>query len=283
MSEDQVSYLDFQIQRWLDLIPPSLRLLHPRLGSEAETQDRNLQQLRTLLYLRGNQMRTLLHRQYVLSFVSINNNPAAAGVVVETAKDTIQVLVHLHESSDIYMRQQATFNHYLISALSAIFLAVCHAPAMYSTRCRDTFYNAIELLRGFAKISTASRRLWKSVKGLLPGAKTLGLDHEKRQQKQPPRLIRQTSEANVGTDEVASADTHLEGTNVNWMPNPQSMEASSAMDGSMADIYQMSEDLTSFYEVFGQSGSGAFEMGNDSNALFNGDADEVSRLFQGLI
>jgi hypothetical protein len=283
MSEDQVSYLDYQIQRWLDSIPPSLRLSHAHLVQEADKQDRKLQQLRTLLYLCGNQMRTLLHRQHVMSFTSISKNSAGAGVVVQTAKDTIEVLVHLHKSSDIYLRQQITFNHFLVSALAAIFLAVCHAPTLYSTQCRDTFYNAIELLRGFAKISTASRRLWENVKGLLPGAKTLGLDHMKRQQNPKPASIPQPSETGVSVREMASNETLMAGTPETWMSNTQNMEANSAIDTSLADSYQMSQDLTSFFEVFGQSGSGDFEMGNDSSTLFAGDTDEVSRLFQGLI
>jgi hypothetical protein len=283
ISEDQVSYLDFEIKRWLDSIPQSLRFVHPRLGSETQNQDRIHQQLRTLLYLRGNQMRTLLHRHHVLSCASISNNTAAAGIVVDTAKDTIQVLVHLHESSDIYMRQQVTFNYFLISALSAIFLAVCHAPALYSSQCRDTFYNAIELLRGFAKISTASRRLWESVKGLLPGARTLGLDRSKEQQMSKPTSNFPTSKTHVVRHESDGSRTLMEGSHETLVPNQQPVEASAVLDASLTDIYQMSEDLASFYEVFVQGGGGEFDMGNDSSALFAGDSDEVSRSFRGFI
>jgi hypothetical protein len=281
ISEEEVSYLDFQIQSWLASIPPYLKLPHPR-GPEAENQDRELQQLRTHLHLRGNQMRTLLHRHNVLSTASIQNNSSGARIVVETAKDTIQVLVHLNQSSNIYLRQQVTFNYFLISALAAILLAVCHAPGMYSSQCRESFYNAIQLVRGFSKISTGSRRLWKSVKGLLPGARALGLDHGKESQTQPQHSSHSDSHENGDIQELRSTNVLIPGPDETWMSSEQSLAAAPAMDAQLPDIYQMSQDLTSFYEGFVQSG-GEFGMRNDSNSLFTDGADEISRLFQGFI
>jgi hypothetical protein len=218
-------------------------------------------------------MRILLHRHYVLSASNIQSNPSGARVVVETAKDTIQVLVHLHESSSIYIRQQVAFNHFLISALAAIFLAVCHAPATYSTQCRDSFFNAIELLRGLSHVSTGSRRLWKSIKGLLPGARVLGLD---QQQKAQPSTLSSTNRHSSVTSQTGpiGVEVQMPGLNGTWMSNQQSTELSP---------YQMSTDLTSFFEVFGQNDNGSFELGNESNGFFNADTDEVSRLLQGFI
>jgi hypothetical protein len=95
--------------------------------------------------------------------------------VTEIAKDTINVLVHLRESSKIYDSDQGTFNYFLVSAISAIFLAVCHAPAEFSHSCRQEFYSALGLLRQFSRGSRSSRRLWKSVQGLKSIAPKLGL------------------------------------------------------------------------------------------------------------
>jgi hypothetical protein len=228
-------------------------------------------------------MRTLLHRHHVLSATNIENNSPEAQIVVETAKDTIQVLVHLHRSSNIYLRQQVTFNYFLISALAAILLAVCHAPALYSSQCRDSFYNAIQLVRGFSKISTGSRRLWKSVKGLLPGARALGLHNGQEPLTQPQQSSHSNSRGNHSTQELLGTEVLHSGHKENWMSHDQDHTVAPAVNTSMPDIYQMSLDLTNFYEGFGEDSRGGFEMSSDNNSLFTGSADEISRVFQGFI
>lgn len=131
-------------------IPADLQLRHPRIGAEANNQPRSLQKLRVLLYVRGNQMRSFIHRHNILSARNISKNLAGARMVTEVVKDTINVLVHMHESSDIYNLNQCTFNYFLISAISAIFLAIWHAPAEFSDSCRNEFYNALGLLKEFS-------------------------------------------------------------------------------------------------------------------------------------
>ncbi|GAM36439.1 hypothetical protein TCE0_018f05533 [Talaromyces pinophilus] len=122
INKDTVNYLDFQIQQWLEAIPSSLQLIHPRLGNAAQNQARIPQMLRTFLYIRANQMRIYVHRHHILSPNSIAQNPSAARLVIDIAKDTIHVLVHLRETSTVYETQQVPFNYFLVSAFSAIFL-----------------------------------------------------------------------------------------------------------------------------------------------------------------
>ncbi|KAF5012228.1 hypothetical protein F66182_15278, partial [Fusarium sp. NRRL 66182] len=89
INKDTVNYLDFQIQQWLETIPSSLHLIHPRLRDAAQNQPKVLQMLRTFLYIRANHMRIYVHRHHILSPSSIAQNPSAARLVIDIAKDTI--------------------------------------------------------------------------------------------------------------------------------------------------------------------------------------------------
>jgi hypothetical protein len=179
INKDTVNYLDFQIQQWRDAIPSPLHLIHPRLGDAARNQPRILQMLRTFLYIRANHMRIYVHRHHILSPSSIAQNPSAARLVIDIAKDTIHVLVHLRETSTVYETQQVAFNYFLVSAFSAIFLGVCHAPESFSYTCRTEFYSALELLYTLSARSSITRRLWKGIKGLRHIAPRLGLSPTK--------------------------------------------------------------------------------------------------------
>ncbi|KAK3986937.1 hypothetical protein QBC44DRAFT_247160 [Cladorrhinum sp. PSN332] len=72
--------------------------------------------------------------------------------------------------------QQAAYNHFLVSALAIVLLAVSHAPALFAHHeaCRNDFSEAIELVRGFSESSVAGRRLRKSVCGLVSAVSRLG-------------------------------------------------------------------------------------------------------------
>lgn len=179
--KEEAGYLDFQLQQWQHAISPELQLIHPSVEQMADKQPRNLQRLRTLLYARCNHLRIVNRRHYLLSASNISDNLSDAKFVVDTAKDTIQVLAHCNRTSNIYQMQQSLFNYFLISALAALFLAVCHGPTYFSETCRAEFMLALDLVKGFSSKSLVSRRLWKTVRelrllapklGLTPGAET---------------------------------------------------------------------------------------------------------------
>ncbi|XP_044714413.1 fungal specific transcription factor domain-containing protein [Hirsutella rhossiliensis] len=100
-----------------------LRLRHPRLGLAARTQPRVLHRLRALLYLRGNHTRISVYQHYLFNTTSITANLRSAWLVVNIALDSVQILVHLNATTDIYSRQQNAFNYFLVSAMAVIFLA----------------------------------------------------------------------------------------------------------------------------------------------------------------
>ncbi|OAA74151.1 Casein kinase II, regulatory subunit [Cordyceps fumosorosea ARSEF 2679] len=204
--------LDASAQEWLDSIPPHLQMRHYPRGAAAngnggnngaggsgnnaaggpytstmrtqQQQPRVLHRLRALLYLRGNLTRISIYQHHLISPAAVAADPDRARVAVDLARDTVQVLVHLHATSDIYSRQQNAFNYFLASAFAVISLALCHAPHLFAAPCTQSFMDAAGLVKGFSRHSMASKRLWKSIRGLSPRLKSLGVGANTKEQQQ---------------------------------------------------------------------------------------------------
>lgn len=273
--EDQVRYLEYLVQDWVSSIPSDLQLRHLRLGLTPPSQPRQLHRLRTLLHLRGNHLRTLIRRHHVLSASSVSADMASAELVVDIAKDSIEVLVQLAGTTDIYIRQQAVFNHFLLSALAVILVAVCHAPAMFES-CRTTFSHAVDLVKSLSRDSHASRRLWKSIRGLLHGVKVLAQrgapvpqghheDPRERQQSAP----KSPPHANDGSAAALSPE----------------------IDTTLPDLLDMGNDLMDLFEGFGQQrpglqsvdAFGSLGLSVQDLQMVGWDPEEISRQLQPLI
>ncbi|KAF7532201.1 hypothetical protein G7054_g8186 [Neopestalotiopsis clavispora] len=290
VSSEKVEYLDFLAHKWSSSLPPDLQLLHPRLSLPHRSLPRTVRRLQTLLYLRGNHMRTLIHRHHVLSSSLIHADITNARLVVDIAKDSIQVLVDLAKTSDIYIRQQSAFNYFLLSALAIIFLAVCNAPEIFSSPCRESFSASISLIRGFSRQSLASKRLWRSIRGLVPAVKALGLD------------IQQTHVTDSANEDTArpphvSEDANSLSHDLGWNADPAAVDFmlsdmipgnTTSSRGSIPDVYQMSDDLMGLFDAFEQNKLGPIgdilESNDASQAgVGTGFPAEVSRRFQDLI
>ncbi|KAH6984023.1 hypothetical protein EDB80DRAFT_734243, partial [Ilyonectria destructans] len=263
---DTATALDLCTQEWLKSIPSHLQLRHPRLGLAPRSQPRLLFRLRALLYLRGNYARILIYRQFAL--------------------DTIQALMHLHATSDIYSRQQNPFNYFLLSAMAVIFLAVCHAPAVFAVPCRKPFLGVVELVRGLSRHSIVSRRLWKSIRGLIPRMRSLSLLHLDQDQ-----LDGRTAPNSKSSAPIDSLDVHhahvASGTSSNRraagsFPLGEMMLPDADLISSVPDMFQMRDDLLSLFDAFGQrqqiweSMNGQFSNPQDL-AIMNGEGEDISQ------
>ena len=178
LRREDVGYLDYKITEWQKSIPRALQLQGTGQvsGLTAQPTSRAMHRLQIILLLRTNQMRILIYRPVLHSASSIAQNPGYAETVVDLARDTIRVLTHLNQTTDIYRAQQVCFNYFLISALAVLFLASCHAPVQFSKRCKEEFYMALELVKSFSSRSYVSKRLWRTIKGLKEVGPKLGLE-----------------------------------------------------------------------------------------------------------
>lgn len=180
IKKDEMNYLDWQVLRWVSATPDSLRFDIAPIDKSPADEPRSIRRLRSLLYLRANQLRMLIHRPVLHSAAHIVRYPSESQTVVDIAKDTIRFITRLNETSDIYRLQQVTFNWFLVSALAVLFLAVVQTPGQFTASCKEEFYMALELVKGFSTRSYISRRLWKSIKSLRKLAPQLGLQRHHR-------------------------------------------------------------------------------------------------------
>jgi hypothetical protein len=253
---EEIGYLDYQILQWQKSIPPELQL---PIASAPETPSRAIRRLQILLYLRANQMRILIYRPVLHTANSIQENLNYASTVVGLAKDTIQALTHLNQTSDIYRVQQVCFNYFLISALAVIFLASCHAPVHFSSICREEFYMALDLVKGFSNKSWISKRLWKTIKGLKEVGPKLGLSpsdvmgNGSGMGAEDPHSSAALAMAGLAGHEISGLGAFGQDNGVNGM---QSGSGNSPMNG-----FQMSHEMTNLFEAalgsVGMNGNGA--------------------------
>lgn len=249
-----MSYLDYQILQWQNSIPDSLRFYPtvdiPDTGAPGRAQRR----LQVLLYLRMNQMRILIYRPVLHSATSIMEKRQQAGIVVEVAKDTVRVLTRLNQTTDIYRTQQVCFNHFLVSALAALFLAVSHAPLEFNQTVRDEFYMAIELVSGFSAQSYVSMRLWQMIKGLKEVGPRLGLVSR-------PAL----SETIDPHSSAAVAMAGLAGHRVDEMTAFPVTQGPAAVGQGPVNGQQMSYELTNLFEAAGGYSNGMMSGSQEIN------------------
>ncbi|KAK0113956.1 hypothetical protein ONS96_014805 [Cadophora gregata f. sp. sojae] len=314
--EEKVNYLDFQVQRWRESLPPALQLSMIDPSSPPNTQktsistpSQSLQRLQILLYLRANHLRILIHRHNIMSSTAIAANREGAHLVTSIAKDTIRLLVRMRETSTIYETQQTAYNYFLISALAAIFLAVCHDPGDFSVGCRDEFFSALELLKDLSSHGASAKRLWKSLKGLKSIAPRLGLT-PREQRDDEERAMSLGGSASGRNTQGAFSHRPLVQTTVStlagatpaeervWNVNTSAGSISSASasrtgvggvavdaaDFDLPDMFYMSSELTNMFEAFGDiQGNGQVGLDFNVQDRILADGRDISALFGDLL
>ncbi|KAF1946134.1 hypothetical protein EJ02DRAFT_337101 [Clathrospora elynae] len=271
INKEDISFLDFQVLNWHRSIPESLKFVHPDSGRQVEPPARVVHRLQVVLYLRANQMRILIYRPVLHTATTIMENLEFAHVVVKVAKDTIRILTHINQTSDIYRCQQTMFNYFLISALAVLFLAVAHAPAEFSQQSRDEFYMALDLVRGLSSNSYVSKRLWKTIKTIKEIGPRLGL------------LVR-SDDTHDAHSSAAVAMAGLAGHSID------EIALFNGRTGSNIDTpHGMASDLTTLFEaaggLFNLSGFGAAptELANGEFVNnFGQETDELARVMRDL-
>ncbi|PGH08251.1 hypothetical protein AJ79_06037 [Helicocarpus griseus UAMH5409] len=238
--KEEIGFLDYQVVQWLKDVPENLRFYSPEPTVNGEFVDREIRRLRVLLYIRGNHLRILIYRPVLHSTTSILESMTYAQTVVDIAKDTIRVLTHLNQTSDIYRTQQMLFNYFLVAALAVLLLAVSHAPAEFNRQVRDEFYMALDLVKGFSTKSYVSKRLWKMIKGLRGIGEKLGLLNRPM-----------APDPNDPHSTAAVAMAGLAGHPVDVMSVYRDMNPSGELGNSPQDGIQMSNELTNLFEAVG--------------------------------
>lgn len=295
---DVVDKLDASTRAWIESIPPHLQLRPAGSSASSRSQPRVLHRLRALLYLRGNLTLISLHQHLLVSAASIKADPQRVQAVVKVAQDTIRVLVQLNASSDIYSRQQNAFNYFLLSAFAVVSLAICHAPEDFTATCAQSFNEAVGLVRGFSRHSIASRRLWNSIRELLPRLKMISSQtHGEgvRDYDSQASLSEPPTSMPMPREDVHSHSPYDARGNEMWSNNNRQPMVSTTVnhgyDSGIPDASVINSDILSLFDNIGQDS--VFQDGFDPGIYFpvagNGEnncyvgPDMSRRFMQGLM
>jgi hypothetical protein len=162
------------VQQWYLGLKPQYQL-RPAEVNMLQGHTRSENRIRLLFYFSVNQLQLFIFRHELMNCRAMNEELPNARLAVEAAKDNIRLLRRVSQTTDFYSAQQAPFNHFLVSALAVLFLAVCHAPYQFNNTCREEFVVALELIQGFSSESQVGKRLWKRVQHLKDIGLSLGL------------------------------------------------------------------------------------------------------------
>lgn len=173
---DEIEKLDHEILNWYDTVPEEVKVRSWDELQLTATSSYNLQRLRIWTFLRFHQIRIWLYTPILHSATSIMENPMHAEKVVELARNTIQFLTNLNNTTDLYRKVQVFYHQFLASAIAVVFLASVHAPVRFSSVCRQEFYMGLELVRDLSAKSYVSKRLWRTIKSLKDVAPRFGLN-----------------------------------------------------------------------------------------------------------
>ncbi|PLB53521.1 fungal-specific transcription factor domain protein [Aspergillus steynii IBT 23096] len=264
-TSDYCSYLDFQVQQWIQSIPRELRFDPSQRKSDTDPQADNMMMLQVLLALQANQLRILVYRQNLLTNESIETNVSGATTAVEIAKSTVHMLDFFSRVSDIYFQRPEPFNYFLISALAALFLAVLHSPSRFSQLCRPEFYAAVDMVRKSSTRARTSRRLQKIIRSLklirlnLPGRSARGSQNptNRRGSHIGHRNVDSAPPTMVTAFDTPSSQTHYRppptsGTSTPQVPSSMwSFSPPRTVPDTSTRQDTTCEDLTSFFEMAG--------------------------------
>ncbi|KAF5591679.1 fungal specific transcription factor [Fusarium pseudocircinatum] len=158
-SNSTQDYLVFRVLQWQQNLPRRLQFNGIDDEFDMAIEKRGHYKLRLMLYLRANQMRTIILRKAASRFGSHNIDTSNFEVMIQVARDTIQVLARLARETDIYHAQHKTFNHFLETALSSLLLVTCYASPDQSKSCLQDVVAATQLIHRLARESPITMRL----------------------------------------------------------------------------------------------------------------------------
>ncbi|OCT51551.1 fungal specific transcription factor [Cladophialophora carrionii] len=137
-SKDALNFFHYQVHHWREELDPSVRFDPRAIESDdgvffTSTQDEREIYLKTLLYLRSNQIQILVRRPILIYPQTARNNTTLIMDAIALAKNTIRTLNTVAARTALYTTRQAIFNHFLSSALAVLFLTAAYDAETQAT------------------------------------------------------------------------------------------------------------------------------------------------------
>ena len=180
--DEDFEYLDYQVRCWQESLPVELRPEEipkhiPTTATALQTSmDRGTQFLRFILYLRANQFKIVILRPLLFSARTVRASIKRIQNLAHVANDSIETIMRMNATYDLYRKQQPILNVFLSSALSTLFLVYIHtlkgsgsdtttSELSYgSTTAREGIDKGLALIRSYSGFRS-SQRLWKKFAG----------------------------------------------------------------------------------------------------------------------
>ncbi|KAK0391668.1 hypothetical protein NLU13_1167 [Sarocladium strictum] len=207
----------FRIVQWQQNLPERLQFRGVQDRFNHTSEKRGDYKLRLMLYLRANQMRTIILRKSATRFGLSQLDETSAQNMAQIAHDSIRVLSLLVEDTDIYHAQHKTFNHFLETALSALLLVMCsgsddsgHGPTAgislgpaKTTSYLRSIVEATELVQRLATCSPITQRLKDKLQGIQKFIDAMAISKPRRRTSQQttghPAYWEMPASTNTGT------------------------------------------------------------------------------------
>ena len=165
------TFLDIEADQWAlststaSLTPDAKDPITPHARADSA------QYHNTFITVCKNQLKLSLSKHTLFSLSSIAQNQSLSQKAVSTASETIHSCNELQKSTTMYHLQAVHFNFFVLSAVAALYLAVRHAPLLFSDTPREIF-TGLEILRPYC----TSNHLCERVKALEKAMGRLGYD-----------------------------------------------------------------------------------------------------------
>lgn len=172
---EEIGYLDYQVLQCRQRLPRDLQFRNPETGELNELSTDAGRRLQYLIHLRVNSLRMFVHKRVLQSPAYMTEHHDLARVLVEVAKDSIKILEKFSNITQITFVDKITFNSFLVSAISILFLAACQQPGKFVTDVRSQFITALSLMNAFATPSALSNQFMAKISSVRSIGMRVGL------------------------------------------------------------------------------------------------------------
>ncbi len=211
-------FAHFRVCQWQNSLPKSLQFGGVNDKYDPTREKRGEYKLRLMLWLRANQLRTIILRKSATSSSSVElsapppslEDTSSTQSMLEIAQATVRVLVYLGKETDIYDAQHRTFNHFLETALSSLLLVVCCSGTNDGPPpCLEDIVAAMDLVSQLSQRSYITRKLHEKLQVIQHVVESLKTPKDETQSLEPPVESRPTTEteAPVETEAAGSQQT----------------------------------------------------------------------------
>ncbi|KAM5349799.1 hypothetical protein ACJ41O_006304 [Fusarium nematophilum] len=161
---DELNLLDFQVTQWYEQLPGDLKLCRASLQQVEGAPETTYFQ--AVLFLRRSHLHNLIYRPVLRSAARIAQHERYAYVATNFAKEALQTLSDLNETTSIIRTYPLFFKHLLLTAFGNLLLAVVNAGSKFSDIVRAEFDIALDLIKLLSTRSGPLVQMWKRLQGL---------------------------------------------------------------------------------------------------------------------